>query len=471
MKLMRYALFLTCLIFVSRAWCQTAAGYFDKAKTLESNRQFKEAVYWYAKGAAMKDESCLNALNRLLLTESVFGDDYQDYRYLYNNLTALEEQSPNGIVETYIGWLFDAGHGVQQSYDVAFKWYEEAANRGAALAQNRLGIMYENGIGRDSDYIRAAYWYKLASNQGFAAGQANYGRMLVYGRGIDKDAAAGRELLLKSAAQGNTFAMYHLGRVYFYGYGVSQDGDAACTWFKKSAYGGYPRAMNMLASAYEKGSGVSMDMDSAKYWYGKAADKNVGDAMVSLARLLLWGNAPTGDRGQDLADAKRYLERADSLGSIEAPFELGYMYYFGWYFDKDIDNAISNFERSADKGYDSAMMRLGDIYWHAGPKRNFEKAQDWYRMAAETHNPVAMCQYGTILQVNSFRPTTAECATMVGWMTKSYEAGYAWASLALEVFYQVSACKDRKNAKYWGEKFGAIDHKQPEYQELPDIKF
>ena len=63
----------------------------------------------------------------------------------------------------------------------------QAAEQGAAQAQNRLGGMYEHGRGVGKDYVEAVRWYRKAAAQGFAGAQNNLGVMYSRGRGVGKD--------------------------------------------------------------------------------------------------------------------------------------------------------------------------------------------------------------------------------------------------------------------------------------------
>ena len=57
------------------------------------------------------------------------------------------------------------------------KWYEFAANKGYAPAQNSLGVMFQNGRGVVQSDDEAMKWYWRAADQGNAAAQSNLGAM------------------------------------------------------------------------------------------------------------------------------------------------------------------------------------------------------------------------------------------------------------------------------------------------------
>ena len=56
--------------------------------------------------------------------------------------------------------------GVEQSYERAFEYYEQAARLGSDKAQNNLGILYYNGQGIETDLKKAKEWLAKAAAQG-----------------------------------------------------------------------------------------------------------------------------------------------------------------------------------------------------------------------------------------------------------------------------------------------------------------
>jgi uncharacterized protein len=57
-----------------------------------------------------------------------------------------------------LGFLYENGLGVPQSYDVAADLYIGAAERGDPTGQHLLGLMYDKGHGVDRDVVLAYKW-------------------------------------------------------------------------------------------------------------------------------------------------------------------------------------------------------------------------------------------------------------------------------------------------------------------------
>lgn len=82
----------------------------------------------------------------------------------------------------------------------AKKWFEVAAEKGDAPAQNGLGIMYLRGMGGEQNIEKSEYYYRLAANQGHSNAQLQLALIL-----LDKgaDLKEVRYWLEKSKAQDN----------------------------------------------------------------------------------------------------------------------------------------------------------------------------------------------------------------------------------------------------------------------------
>ncbi|HEM56126.1 MAG TPA: sel1 repeat family protein [Thermodesulfobium narugense] len=58
------------------------------------------------------------------------------------------------------------GFNVTRNFDIAFKCFREASEKGNADAMYRLGWMYEYGRGTSQDYKMAKYWYEKSKDLG-----------------------------------------------------------------------------------------------------------------------------------------------------------------------------------------------------------------------------------------------------------------------------------------------------------------
>jgi TPR repeat protein len=65
--------------------------------------------------------------------------------------------------EAQLGFQYEHGLGVPQSFDLAFELYVSAAERGDPTGQYLLGLMYDKGHGVAPDGILAHKWLNLAA--------------------------------------------------------------------------------------------------------------------------------------------------------------------------------------------------------------------------------------------------------------------------------------------------------------------
>jgi len=79
-----------------------------------------------------------------------------------------------------------------------------SAEKGDAVAQDKLGNLYSRGAGVPLDYKQAAEWYSKAAEQGFALAQSNLAFMYYKGEGVQKDDVKAYAWLSLAAAQGKS---------------------------------------------------------------------------------------------------------------------------------------------------------------------------------------------------------------------------------------------------------------------------
>jgi TPR repeat protein len=144
------------------------------------------------------------------------GEKYyrgQGVKQSYEMARRLNEQAAqqgDAKAMVCLGRLYETGRGVEQSYEKAFAYYEQAAQLGFAQAQFNLGLMYEHGVGVEQSYEKAFEYYEQAADLGFAQAQLNLGCLYANGYGVVRDMAKAQEWWTKAAAQGQKNAIKNL---------------------------------------------------------------------------------------------------------------------------------------------------------------------------------------------------------------------------------------------------------------------
>ncbi len=114
---------------------------------LQNQKKFKQAEYWYRRGAEKGDAYCQYAM----------------------------------------GYLYEHGVGVEQNYQQAKAWYSEAAEQEHANAQFAMGLFYHDGLGGEVDYSKAREWYERSAVNNVAAAVNNLAVMYENGDGVEQD--------------------------------------------------------------------------------------------------------------------------------------------------------------------------------------------------------------------------------------------------------------------------------------------
>ena len=94
----------------------------------------------------------------------------------------------------------------QKQYEDAFRDFSEAADMGNATAICNLGYMYEAGLGVDRDVYKAAKLYREAADKGNARAKYNLGVCYKLGIGIVCNESMAAQLIGEAAEQGDSYA-------------------------------------------------------------------------------------------------------------------------------------------------------------------------------------------------------------------------------------------------------------------------
>ena len=90
-----------------------------------------------------------------------------DYANAFSLCGPIAEQG-GAREQSYVGYMYETGKGVERDVAAAAIWFRKAAEQGIADAQFNLGVMYDNGRGVPQDYVQAHKWYNLAAVSGDA---------------------------------------------------------------------------------------------------------------------------------------------------------------------------------------------------------------------------------------------------------------------------------------------------------------
>ena len=205
----KLALLLLAIIFCIELFSQNER---KEGDALDAVRNYSGAAEMY-KLCMKRDVQCLLNFCELIIYRKIKAQ-FSDELYL---LLSPHAHKGNMKAQSYLGWMYFYGFGVEQDYYEAAIWLNKSSEQGHAVAQNNLGWLHEMGWGTPQDYTEAVKWYR------------------------------------KSAEQGNVDAQFNLGLMYERGTGVEQDYNEAAKWYKKSARQGESNAQKNLSDLYGSG--------------------------------------------------------------------------------------------------------------------------------------------------------------------------------------------------------------------------
>ena len=243
------------------------------------------------------------------------------------------------------------GIGVNQNKQLAFFWYDKAAENNNLQAINNLAQMYmlgEGGVKKDK--AKARELYTKAAEAGYSIAQLNLAFLLE--ESLDKeDLKESFFWYEKAALQGVIAAQNNLGKMYGLGIGVKADKQKSLYWFTQAANSNDPIAQANLAVMYLKGDIVNVDIDLAVKLFKKAGENGNLASMLQLGEMYGNGNVIS----QDYKEALYWYEKALKMhNNTTALFHVGLYYFNGYGVAKDEEKGLKYLEEAKSKGYKRA---------------------------------------------------------------------------------------------------------------------
>jgi tetratricopeptide (TPR) repeat protein len=179
-------------------------------------------------------------------------------------------------------------------YATAMKLFRPLAERGDVVAQFNIGVSYANGFGVPKNELEAARWFRKAADRGYAIAQNRLGNIFNHSEQHAEAAVWYR----KAADQGHEQAQISLGLLYEGGLGLPQDYVQALKWY--------------ILAASRSTDPKQRDLAVENY---NAAALNMAPSQIAEAKKLVqaWRPVPDQAGGADIS-----LEPARSAFEKEA---------------------------------------------------------------------------------------------------------------------------------------------------------
>jgi TPR repeat protein len=258
---------------------------------------------------------------------------------------------------------------------------ERAAKVGDPDAEAQLGFMYQAGAGVEASPEKAFHWYQLAASSGQLRAKVNMAVMYAWGMGVTRDDAMAARLFREAAEKGDGTAASYLGDLYFFGRGVPHDVNEAEHWYGRGIKLHDPMAAYNLGILKTGQYGHAVDLNKAISLLKKSADAGYVPAMHQLG-LLYVRNPRLGDG----ATAKQLLEAASDAGNWRSSIVIALLNRDGKFVPANAERAYYYFRLAALQGGDAARQlvaadtrRLESILAADETAAEGAQAEAWHR--------------------------------------------------------------------------------------------
>jgi TPR repeat protein len=262
----------------------------------------------------------------------------------------------------------------------------------------------------------AAAQYAAADRAGYTPGTLALGQLYANGQGVKTDTGKSLELFRRAGNAGDPYGYLGIGFMSL-----------------RSQPPNYPQAVDAFNRASRMGS------HEANTYLGEMYLSGAGVPMNQRLALTL-------------------LQKSADAGDPEAQLYLGLMYYEGWGVPRDRVKAAHLVGNPAQLNYPQAAELLGHMYEEGdgGLPQDDDTALEWYVVAADGGDPVAMAKAGDMLH-DQHRDDLA-----VMWWQKAAALGLADGEVDLAVAYLVGEGglkKDPVAAVGWLQKAAAQNNR------------
>lgn len=198
------------------------------ARGLGVPTDLKKAAEWYGKAA---DQGVTEAQYRyaaMLLQGKYITRD----KAKAEKLMKAAAEAGNPMAQFNYGQLLMSTHTDDTGIDLAYPWFEKAADAKLADGEYAVSQILTNGtlkIKRDD--VKARDYLTRAAQKGYDTAQFDLAIWLVEGRGGKRDYDAGFKWMLRAARGGNVAAQARLARLYRDGIGTDGDSITAAAWY------------------------------------------------------------------------------------------------------------------------------------------------------------------------------------------------------------------------------------------------
>jgi len=277
----------------------------------------------------------------------------------------LSADQTNFVAMKSLGYLLMHGYGVKTNETEAEYWFLRAANEGGnRRAMYNLGVIYSLKYPDTNAMAEAFKWMNQSAELGDALAAQELANFYYRGwGGTETNLASYHYWRLKAATLGATDSQFFMGQFYRLGDGVPKDPQTSLAWYGKAAAKNHPEALYDLALHYLEDKTNRASSQTAHEFMIRAAQSGHREAQLQCALSCFHG-----DFGVDCESGNQWLTKAAENGWPKAEFFLFQLYYNGVapgkdcpVYPKDKTEAVKWLRRAANHGNPQAQSTLAVI--------------------------------------------------------------------------------------------------------------
>lgn len=324
------------------AEAQYLLGWIYDYEVQENNENKKAALEWYKKSI---EQGYLKSYIAACANDFATYDEILEWQNNLRNSDLAEINDVDGLL--LLGDYYYTGIDFIPDKEKAIMYYEKSAELGYSRAMNCLGNVLD-------DEIKAFEWFEKSADKNDPSGIGDLGYCYATGFGVEKDINKGIQLLEKAGELGFATAYSNLGYIYENGYDdIEQDSNKAIEYYQKAAELGYASSYANISIMYQQGIGLDADIEKAMEYAKKGAEDGSGYAAYGVAY---------------------YYEK-----------ELN-----------DADEAKIWYLKSANLGYEDAILLVASQYLAEQTDESFKKAIELYKLGMRNGSAESFCNLGAM---------------------------------------------------------------------------
>ena len=281
----------------------------------------------------------------------------QSYEKAFKMFEEIIDETNNAIAKFYIGEMYYHGDYVKVDYEKAYEIFNELVEQYNDIpAENYLGRMYYYGKYVEQDYEKAYNIFsRLSEEHNYIHSKYFLAVMYYYGRHVDKDYEKAYEIFKELIENTNRWeAKYYIGLMYYYGNYKEQDYEKAYNIFNElvEKYDDY-YSKYYLGLMYYNGEFLEQDYEKAYEIFKYLVEKYDNDEYKKeLIKVLYY----MGEYKEALSVFQSLENQNDESGEI--PYYMGEIHLK----KGNEEKAFEYFKISELNNWPLAQMELIQIY-------------------------------------------------------------------------------------------------------------